>query len=87
MEAPEVEAVLRAMIANRVVSETGKSGFRAAIIRALFDNSEPLVVWRGPEGIEYGPAAPQGTATKSQPSAATQVTRMHPRGFRSIPPR
>ena len=64
-EAPEDEAVLRAMIANRVVSETGKSGFRAAIIRALFDNSEPLVVWRGPEGIEYGPAAPQGTPGNS----------------------
>ena len=49
------------MIANRVVSETGKSGFRAAIVRALFDNSEPLVVWRGPEESRYGPAAPQGT--------------------------
>ncbi len=59
----EDEQILRAQIANRVVTETGRTGLAARITRGLLDPSEALVVWRDGEGsVQFGPVPPADVA-------------------------
>lgn len=61
-DSAEEDRILRAQIANRVISDTKKTGLVAQVVRALLDPHVSLVVWRDAEGqIDYGPQAPPGT--------------------------
>ncbi len=58
------EKIVWSDLARRIVTETGRTGPTAEVVRALLDPDVELAAWRtgaDGKGVEMGPAVPEGT--------------------------
>jgi hypothetical protein len=80
-------ALSRAQLAYKVVSETGKKGLGAEILRAIVDPDATLCVWRGDDGKPaFDAVCPSGVAAadviiKVSPGATLELTEAHARAL------